>query len=72
MQNKAKLFFETSIMGSWPLIPFQKGWSMLKKCVEKCKPESIMYQKKQKMQNEPNLKNDPMNVTKVLTIDYDN
>jgi hypothetical protein len=53
MQNKAKLFFETSIIGSWPLIPYQKAWSMLKKSGEKDKSKSIMYQKMQKMQNEP-------------------
>ena len=54
MQNKAKLFFETSIIGIWPLIPYQKAWSVLKKWGEKSKPESIIYQKMQKMQNKPN------------------
>jgi hypothetical protein len=55
MQNKAKWFFETSIMGSWHLIPYQKAWSVLKKWGEKSKPKSIMYHKMQKMQNKPNL-----------------
>ena len=55
MQNKAKWFFEISIMGSWPLIPYQKAWSVLNKSGEKYKPESIMYQKKQQMQIKANL-----------------
>jgi len=57
-------------MGSWTLIPYQKAWSMLKKCGEKCKPESIMYQKKQKMRNKANLNIYKLGLTKGIKRTY--